>query len=506
MNNLKTHSNILQQRETAIGFPLAIIIGILFVGIWSLIYLTDETANPFGDMYLLPWVLLLGVVIAVPNLYLIYKKQFHLFHPLTFAAWSFFIPGFLIGGLLLASKVAQPSYLSFVEDERYNLPLTMFYITAGYASLSIGFFLPFVKKAGQKISRRLPSWEWRAEKLLMPGMILLAIGWANNIIAFSFGILGFQKVDEIGQYDGLIFLLTLFWVQGSLILWMCIFKTKKLNFTHYAVIAILLTTSLIKAVFQGNRGSLVMIFLLIVCAFVFSVERIQFRHKVYGAVILLLALVGGMIYGTAFRAVKQTEARTDTDEYIGYIFVTFDKLSSQDLTQNLGDGFAALAERIESVSSLAVVVANYEKLEPYEESYGIKDNIWNDSLYFFIPRPLWKDKPIGSSPREYSDLYFNYAESSFAITPMGDLLRNFGPIGIYLGMMFLGGSLGIIYNGLIENQAFSYWRTTLYYFLLTAVSYEGFYGIIFPNMVRYGVIALAGIIFINFLQKTRRTA
>lgn len=504
MNNIKTPSNSLRNREAVFLFPLAVIVGILLIGGWSLIYLTDDTSNPFSDMYLMPWVLLLGVVIAVPNFYLIYKGKFHLFHPLCFAAWSYFIPGFFIGGLLLASNLSQPFYLTFVDDERYNLPLTLFYIAVGYAGLSIGFFLPFVKKAGENIRRRLPVWEWSADKLLLPGLILLAIGWANNIIAFGFGILGYQKAAEIGQYDGLIFLLTLFWVQGSFILWMSIFRTRHLNFKHYFIIGLLLATSLAKAAFQGNRGSLVTIFFLVACAFVFSVERIQLKHRVYGGTILLIAVIAGMIYGTTFRAVKQTEAQTGVDEYIGNMFVTFDKLSSQDLTQNLGEGLSALAERLEAVSSLAVVVSNYEKLEPYEDSYGIKDNIWNDSLYFFIPRPLWKDKPVGSSPRDFSDLYFGFGENSFIITPMGDLLRNFGPLGILFGMMILGGGLGLIYNTLIENQPFSFWRIILYYILLTAVSYEGFYGTIFPNMIRYGVIGMVGIFFINFIQKRKQ--
>ena len=503
MNRARIQSNNSESRDAAFLFPLVIIGAIITVGILSLIYLTDDTINPFSDMYLMPWVFLLGATIAVPNVYLIYKKRFHLFHPICFAAWSYFIPGFFIGGLLLASNLSQPFYLTYVEDEHYNLPLTLVYITVGYAGLSFGFFLPYAKSAGEKIKKILPVWDWQTDKLFLPGLVLLAIGWINNIIAFSFGILGYQKVEQLGQYDGLLFLLTLLWIQGSFVLWMCIFRTKHLNFNHYLILTLLLATSLAKAAFQGNRGSLVTIFFLISCAFVFSVKRLEFRHRVYGGVLLILALVGGMIYGTTFRRIKGTEAQVSTDEYVGNILTTFDKLGDQDLTQNLSEGFAALAERIEAVSSLAVVVANYEKLEPYEESYGLKDNIWNDSLYFFIPRPLWKDKPIGSSPRDFSDLYFNFGENSFIITPMGDLLRNFGPIGILLGMMLLGFVLSIIYSALIENQEFSYWRITLYYVLLTSVSYEGFYGTLFPNMIRYGVLAVAGLLLINFFAKQK---
>ena len=157
-----------------------------------------------------------------------------------------------------------------------------------------------------------------------------------------------------------------------------------------------------------------------------------------GVFLLVLAIVVGMIYGTTFRGIKQGEDRVSMDEYSEFIGTTFDKLVEQDLIDNLGQGISALTERIEGVSSVAVVVSNYEKLEPYEESYGLKDNIIKDSLFFFIPRPLWVNKPVGSEPRKYADLYFNYGENSFAITPMGDLLRNFGPVGVPLGMMLLG--------------------------------------------------------------------
>lgn len=504
MEKMQIRPDISQGRDTALFFPLAIIAAVIFIGSLSLIYLTDDTSNPFSDMYLMPWVLLLGVTIAIPNVYLIYKGKFHLFHPICFAAWSYFIPAFFIGGLLLASNLSQPFYLTYVEDEQYNLPLTLVYIAVGYGSLSLGFFLPLGRAAGEKIKYFLPKWEWSAEKLLLPGLLLLAIGWANNIIAFSFGILGYQKVDQIGQFDGLLFLLTLFWMQGSFILWLSIFKTKKLNFNHYAIIALLLVTSLTKAAFQGNRGSLISIFFMIACAFVFSVKRLEFKHRVFGAVTMIVLLVVGMIYGTAFRSVKGTESQGTAERYAQDILTTIDNLGNQDLSKNLGDGFAALAERLEAVSSLAVVVANYEKLEPYEDSYGIKDNIWNDSLYFFVPRPLWKEKPVGSSPRDFSALYFNFGDNSFIITPMGDLLRNFGAIGIVLGMLLLGLVLKIIYSSLIENQDFSYWRVTLYYILLTTVSYEGFYGTLFPNMIRYGFIGLAGILLTNFFTKNRR--
>src|SRR4029078_476976 len=129
----------------------------------------------------------------------------------------------------------------------------------------------------------------------------------------------------------------------------------------------------------------------------------------------------------------------------------------------------------------AVVVANYEQLAPYEASYGLENNILNDMYTSFIPRFIWNDKQPTSDARAYSDLYFNFGENSFAISPFGDLLRNFGPIGIPLGMAFLGLYLRVIYSSLIATDSPAIWKKVVFVPLLTNISYEGFYSAIFPS-------------------------
>jgi hypothetical protein len=502
---LNQNSQINFKKDKTLLIPVAGILALVIIGFFTLLILTTDDFNPFREMYLMPWVFATGLVIAAPSIYLYYKGRFNFFHPLVFAAWSYFFPAFFLGGLVLASGISEPYFLSFIEDQHYNLPLTLVYVMLGYAGLTLGFFLPVGRFVGGKIEGWLPVWKWNSTQLLIPGLILLAIGLVNTILAFFTGILGFQKVEEIGAYDGLLFLLTLFWLEASFLLWLCIFKTEKLNTNHYLVIGVLLLTSLIKAAFQGNRGSLIQIFILVSFAFVLSGRKIQIQHRVYAGLILTVALVVGMIYGTTFRNIKQTERQVSMEEYTEYIFKTFDKVSEQDLSVTLTNGFSALAERIEAVSSMAVVVANYEKLKPYEESYGLDNNIYKDSVTFFIPRVIWTDKPVASEPRKYGDLYFDYGENSFTITPMGDLLRNFGPIGVPLGMILLGFLIRILYSTFIENQEFSYWRVVLFYMLLTSISYESFYGSIVPYMIKVGIVSVLGIIilriFVGKMQK-----
>jgi hypothetical protein len=207
-----------------------------------------------------------------------------------------------------------------------------------------------------------------------------------------------------------------------------------------------------------------------------------------------------MLYGTTFRDLKQTRDRIEMTEYAGMIGSTFSTITKQNPGENLSRAFGALADRLDSISPLAVIVSNHEKLLPYEEGFDLADNIIVESTTFFIPRVFWAEKPITTEASKYGDLYFGYPDNSFTMTPMGDLLRNFGPWGIPLGMTFLGMVLRLIYSTLRENQPFSFWRSTLFFMLLTIISYEGTFGMIIPYLFKVGVFSIFGLLIIRFLS------
>jgi hypothetical protein len=146
-------------------------------------------------------------------------------------------------------------------------------------------------------------------------------------------------------------------------------------------------------------------------------------------------------------------------------------------------------------------VSSYEQLKPYEEAYGLDNNIFIESTTFFIPRIIWADKPTVSDARRYSDLYFNWGESSFIITPIGDLLRNFGMIGVPIGMLILGIVLRFIYCSLVDGLKPSIWRYTIYFMLLTSISYEGFYATIVPNLFKIGMVSIVGMTVVILIAR-----
>jgi hypothetical protein len=487
-------------------YGVGLLWGVLLLAVFIFAWLMGAFEDSSGYSYLIPWCLATGVVLAFPIIYSIYRQDFDPFHPVIFASWSFFLPGFFIGGATMALGISQPYYLAYVIDEQFNLPLSFLYVMLGFAGLGIGYSLPVGRRLGKAFGDRLPEWDWSSDEILRPALVLLAFGLANTALGFAYGFLGYQKVEEIGTYDGLIFLLSLFWLQASFLLWLYIFRAKKFAASHYLVLALLLGTAFTKSAFQGNRGSLITIFVMVACAYVCSGKRIGVKQTLAGGVIIIIALLVGMVYGTTFRGVKGTHAAMSMDQYAGVIGDTFSTISSQDMSANLGRGFGALADRLDSISPLAVIVSNYERLAPYEDEYGMSNNIWNESVTFLVPRVLWPDKPVTIDPSKYGDLYFNFADNSFAMTPMGDLLRNFGPWGVPLGMIVLGFFLRMVYSAFRERRPFSFWRASMFFMLLTSVSYEGSYGMIIPYLLKVLVIGFLGVLIIRVVagrgQKT----
>jgi hypothetical protein len=494
------------QKPESIAPDRFMLVGVAFMALTAIVALfflavANGALDAYPYLFLLPWIFGLAIVMAIPAAILHYQGKFSFADPLIFATWSYFFPAFVIGGVFLASGWSQPYFLEFIQDPKYNLPLTIVLVALGFGGLSLGYLLPIGEKVGSMIERILPKAEHPIGSYGIPGIALLIIGIFNTIAAFAMGLFGYQRANEINSYDGLIYVTTIFWTQGSFLLWNVLFRQRRLTILNIVILVLLVTTAVSKSLFAGNRGNLLATFIIVALAYVLAGRQLKVKQTVGAGMVLSLFLVVGMIYGTTFRIIKGSEDTQGVSGYADNIVQTLDQVSRKDTVDLLQFSFSSMTERIDIVSTLGVVVSNYEELAPYEEAYGLDNNIWQDLTTFFIPRIIWKDKPYASNPRKYGDLYFNYGDSAFAITPIGDLLRNFGIIGVPIGMFVLGLILRIIYRTLVENQPLIIWRTTLYFMLLLAVSYESFYGTMIPFLVKGGFTAALGILFVNFLAK-----
>lgn len=491
------------------GGERTIIPGIILMVLTSVVTLfviiaASGAFESYKYIFLVPWIIGLAIVMATPSVYLYYKGRFSFADPIVFATWSYLFPAFILGGFFFTFGWSQPYFIAFTQDIPYTLPLTIVLVALGFAGLSIGYFLPVGARIGAAIERWLPKANYDLSSYIGPGIVLLMLGIFNTILAFILGVFGYQQAQQVNSYDGLIYMTTLFWMEASFLLWNIIFRKQGFfSVINTVLLVLLISTAVSKALFAGNRGSALQIFTIIALAYVLSGRELKIKQVVISGIVLTLLLIAGMIYGTTFRSVKGVETQQGFDQYSQNITRTFDQISRSDSFETLQYGLANMTERIDILTTLSVVVSNYEQLAPYEEAYDLDNNIWKDLSVFMIPRVIWKEKPSQSDPRKYSDLYFNQNDTSFAITPFGDLLRNFGVIGIPIGMMVIGIFFRIFYRALIELQPRSIWRSMLYFMLLTSVSFEGFYGTIIPQFFKVGIVAVTGILIVNLLARMK---
>ncbi|PYS97857.1 MAG: hypothetical protein DMF63_18495 [Acidobacteria bacterium] len=495
-----------RSRSQSFLVPIVIVFGIVLAAFASFIWIENDLGSLTPSFYLLPWTFLTGVCVLAPSVYLLYIGKFDLFHPLVFAAWTYVFPAFVVGALLITFGFVNPYFMSFIDDPEYNLPLTLVYIAVGFLGLTAGFYIPVGQFITNLIEPRLPHWNWKPEQVWLPGIMLLFAGVAFNALGFVEGILGYQRNVGFSVFDGLLFFLLFVLGEGTVLLWLAVFSTKQRGFAFYLMVALLLVFLPIRMAVLGSRSSLVIGLMPIAFAFVASGRKLKLHVAGVFGVIGLLAIVIGATYGTTFRNIKGSESRISAGDYFGQVVATLDYLSTEDLGVVVEQTTDALAARVENLSSVAVVVANYEALAPYEASYGLENNILNDLYTSFIPRFVWNDKPPTSDARAYSDLYFNYGENSFAISPFGDLLRNFGPIGVPLGMLVLGIYLRILYSTLIDTPTPAMWKKVSYFSLITIVSYEAFYATIFPGAVRIVFILGVSLWMVNLVASRTKVS
>jgi hypothetical protein len=488
----------------AVGILLIIIPLLAAVFLFAL---NTDLSQSFPYFFLLPWIFLLLVFLLIPIAILLRQGEFSLANPLVFSVWAFFFPAFVLGGLALITGWSNPYFLTFIQDPETTLPLTIILIILGYSALSMGYFLPFGAKLGRFVSDRLDEKlrEERATTLVIPGLILLLLGVLNSAIAVVLGTLGYKQGSQIASYEGLVFLTTMFWVEATFLLWYSVFRRARQTSISYAIMGLLVLSSIFRALVSGSRAMLLQGVIIVIFSFVLSGRALSIKKTLLITLSFCLAVVIGMIYGSFIRDASKENQGAGFESYVDNMLVTFETIGRNTSSDSLEFGLNTLAERLDILSSLAVVVSNYQQLEPYEETYGLKDNISKDLATTFIPRVIWPEKPqITDLNRLYGELYFNYGDNSFAMTPIGDLLRNFGVVGIFVGMLIVGILLRFIYGALIRGTQPSIFRATLYFMLLSPVNYEGFYSLIFSYMIKIGIISVIGLLLVKLIASQIR--
>lgn len=469
-------------------------------GLLVLIFGLESIAVRVERPYLIPWVLATGAAFVAPLIYLKKKGEFSIVHPIVFPVLIYFFPIFFLGGWSLVFGLSNFYYLSFVNNPEWDFPLAFFYVIVGFLGLFGGFLVPHGKRIGNYLGSWLPSWDFRPSEIVGTSLIFLFGGLYLTIIALELGQLGYQSGDTvIGDTGSLGVFLTLVVPTSTFLLWIAFFKIKEWGILRFTILAVEGLTALFTLLIAGSKSTLVLSVIIFTSAMVMVEGRIPARRWVILGTIAFFALFFGVVYGNSFRALKGNNDRISTERYLELAVDTVANMGDMDVTKAVEESFYQVAERLEIASSLAVVVSNYEALSTYEAGYGLDNNIWRYTWTALIPRFLWRDKPTIADNYSYNELYFGYGGFGLAITAMGDLLRNFGPIGVPIGMFVLGFLLRVLYASLVEGVNFSAWKATLYFIVLTQISYDSFYGQILPTTIRVGAVVAFQLLVMRLL-------
>ena len=263
-------------------------IGLFLIVIFFLV--SEGVSETLGSYYLLPWAIACGGIVLAPSAYYYYNGTFDLFHPLVYGVWTYIFPAFALGAVIITFDMTNSYVLLFVSEPEYNLPLSLIYVVLGYAGVVAGFYLPFNKYFVKKLDSYLPTRKWEIDDIWMPGIMLVFFGLAVNILGLLQGLLGFQRIDQVGMFDSLVVFLTVVFTIGYIMLWLGVFTTKKRNGIFYLVILFLIALIPLKQALQGGRSSLMMSVIPIAMTFWYSGRKLKWQHTVVFGVTLFLAI------------------------------------------------------------------------------------------------------------------------------------------------------------------------------------------------------------------------
>lgn len=492
----------------------------------------------------LAWASFTALVVVAPLVLLQARGALDPYSPLAFVAWFYAIPGFVVGGALVAFGFTPAWLLALIPNPAATFVLTQQYLALGLAAFGTAFVLPWPANAGRWLRARLPHTEWSPRDVLAPGLILLLLGVAMAVYIFRLGIIGYQQVS-FGRFTAASYYFSLTFMFGVVLLWSVVFRTTS-RWVAVALVPLLLLTIPLNTVLAGNRGTPLAHVVAIGLAFAFSGRTVRARHILLFGVMYVVSIGAGMLFGSTFRDTKVLQAiaapppaapapppaspappppvatgpvtaapaaasspapavpapaPTKQAAGIGETNVTLTEqgqlaskaavvITQRGARQNIEFIVRRVAERLEHVYMAAVVVGNYERLRPEEERLGVANNIWLWTVTGFIPRALWPGKPIVGDARVFASIYLGTDQTSPASSPMVDLLRNFGVAGIVLGMALLGAATRVVHVALVAGRVPPLWCVVVYYAVLSRLSFEGSYGLLLPDTMRVAFVAV----------------
>jgi hypothetical protein len=258
-----------------------------------------------------------------------------------------------------------------------------------------------------------------------------------------------------------------------------------------ALVAVaMIAVNLVLASLSGSRSAILGTVLLVFAGITygrFPVRKI--RTVVRWGMISAIALGAGVLVITPYRYLRwQTFGqgeRVSLGESASLVVESVKSVKSLGKDERSSLLTESLLERFSALENLAVTLGRFKELKNDEVERGMDHNIRNELLWGFVPRALYPAKPmVGMFGADFSALYLDLPGQTFnGPTVVGDLYRNGGPVGVAVGMAFMGIVLRWLYQRLIL-EALGYPMAALYFVVLSYVGWESRFASFFTEGLR----------------------
>ena len=350
-------------------------------------------ASPGDRLVFLATVLAVVVTVPAVTSMALQARRFDVVHPLFYAAWSFFLPQFVMAPFLIVAGKLDTFTGWLLQDPTAARTAALKLAIAGSLGLSAGFLLPI----GRRIGAVLPKWkvlDLQPERLQLTALALLGLGGLGTVASFREGVFGYQINLQAPVLGAVFVFLSGLVTVGQAIIWFSFFRKRR----GWRVLALLaLGVALVSAVFSGSRGALFTALMVVVASYLYAQERVRVGRLWKWAVVLVAGLWIGVVFGTRFRWTKTEDVgRTESltaSEVAALAERSATEVRSKPIGENVEFGWARITERLDGVNALGLIVANAEALRPAEEAAGIDHNIVRDFVNSLVPRFLWPTKP-----------------------------------------------------------------------------------------------------------------
>jgi oligosaccharide repeat unit polymerase len=369
-----------------------------------------------------------------------------LFEPVNLVA-AYFILYFAFRAIYVLGWAGVPRLGFFFYDD--YLPAALWCASLGYVAFTAGYYSNIAKRILARLPESRLAWPRTAPGVRI-GLLLIA-GFAAWLYlfrhdAFVVGAVGeeagrrFHEDPMPGIAVVLGSLLDCGWVAVCIAVMRKQRKTNQVTIWAVAGLAIVLLT--VRLAYTGGKQYLLEPLLQAGLVYHYLRRRLRLRHAVLLGIPCAFLAFGAL---NAYRFVIIGEsggAPTSFTDLLSRVSYAFDYFTS-DRTDGLQkSALESLMQRQFGVDALALVM----KYTPDRRPFGFGESYLTIPEQTFVPRQVWKDKPIYIPTDDFERDYLGVPPGGFtSMHVISDLYQNFNIVGVVVGLFGIGIVFQLLY-------------------------------------------------------------